>query len=716
MTDIQICNKALAALGHDRTISSLTDGSTEAVRCNHFLTEALTSVISAYEWDFAQASASSGTITDCVRILRAVNSSGAPVSVQRGSGGTITIPSGTTLHYIKLPTYAALPTAVADAVVAELTLRLYLPMVGAPQSEAASTVVKMLADRASQALDYAINIAQREALYMASPSSNTATNSADLANRALMLCGSELLIRNFDTDSTPEAVRCRQLLPMAIKRVLSANQWEFAKKTGSASTTLTALPEDFVRLVSATANGKPVQVFIEGRQIKSSVASTTYTYISSSATLDGHAEVQEAIVVALAIALLPYVSKGNEQSAAIADSLTKNYETLINQAIVAESVDYNYLGSPQDSESIQSLDLANRALMLCGSDVLVKNFDTDSSPEAVRCRQLLPMAIKRVLSANQWEFAKITATASTASTDLPDDFVRLVSATANGKPVQVFIEGKKIKASAANTTYTYISSNATLDGHAEVQEAVVVALAIMLIPYTSKSPEQGAALADSLTKSYEALVVQAITAEALDYGYLGAPQDAESLQKLDLVNRALMLSGKDIVVKNFDTDTSPEAIRSRQLLPMAIKRVLSSHDWDFATIEHQVLLTAPDDAGYARIHYPEDCLRISSVTDALGHPLETIRSGDSMRVKVGATPKTIIRYVTQDVRITELPPRVCEAISYQLAEMLGTDKAEKMRTLAELSRIRLSEAKDIDSDETASRGEWENPFLLARRS
>lgn len=49
-----ICNRALAALGHDRTITSLTqDDSTEALRCRAFFETALNDTLYAHNWDFA---------------------------------------------------------------------------------------------------------------------------------------------------------------------------------------------------------------------------------------------------------------------------------------------------------------------------------------------------------------------------------------------------------------------------------------------------------------------------------------------------------------------------------------------------------------------------------------------------------------------------------------------------------------------------------------
>ena len=61
MTETDICNRALALLGHDRPIEDfdgMTDGayndqSTEAVRCRAFYGAAVRNCLAEHDWDFA---------------------------------------------------------------------------------------------------------------------------------------------------------------------------------------------------------------------------------------------------------------------------------------------------------------------------------------------------------------------------------------------------------------------------------------------------------------------------------------------------------------------------------------------------------------------------------------------------------------------------------------------------------------------------------------
>ena len=64
MTKTEICNRALALLGHDRAITAYEDASdtsTEAARCRQFLDAAVQDVLSAHDWDFAAEETTVGT-------------------------------------------------------------------------------------------------------------------------------------------------------------------------------------------------------------------------------------------------------------------------------------------------------------------------------------------------------------------------------------------------------------------------------------------------------------------------------------------------------------------------------------------------------------------------------------------------------------------------------------------------------------------------------
>jgi len=61
MTAVDVCNNALGQIAHDRTITSLTDGSAEAVRCALFWPRARRAVLAARPWKFLQASGTPGT-------------------------------------------------------------------------------------------------------------------------------------------------------------------------------------------------------------------------------------------------------------------------------------------------------------------------------------------------------------------------------------------------------------------------------------------------------------------------------------------------------------------------------------------------------------------------------------------------------------------------------------------------------------------------------
>lgn len=104
MTKTEICNRALAVLGHDRTVTDydgrtdggFNDNSTEAERCRQFLPSAILDCLAEHDWDFAAVVKGIGNVTpdafgwarfpkphDAVRICEVVNGEGKPYKSRR---------------------------------------------------------------------------------------------------------------------------------------------------------------------------------------------------------------------------------------------------------------------------------------------------------------------------------------------------------------------------------------------------------------------------------------------------------------------------------------------------------------------------------------------------------------------------------------------------------------------------------------------------------
>lgn len=189
------------------------------------------------------------------------------------------------------------------------------------------------------------------------------------------------------------------------------------------------------------------------------------------------------------------------------------------------------------------------------------------------------------------------------------------------------------------------------------------------------------------------------------------------MTKTEICNRALAVLGHDRMVDDFDSDQSTEALRCRQFYNAALEEVLGDHDWDFAAVEIKLRLSAADENGFARIPTPPDCLRLISATNTEGNPLKTRRARDFIFIKSDGC-EAVVRYVSNDIDIETVPPKFREAFIYKLAAlicgpMFGNDK--KAEGYINLAKMKLSEAVTAEADETAYRGEWENPFINARR-
>jgi hypothetical protein len=149
MTKTDLCNRALAVLGHDRTITAYdTDSSTEAVRCRLFFDNAYLNVLAAHNWDFAavertfilswrngQGYASIVRPADCAKLVSVENENEKPIKAKQANGILYVkngdAESSVTLRWISTDTgIGDWPNAFTEAVVYELAAQLSGPMFG----------------------------------------------------------------------------------------------------------------------------------------------------------------------------------------------------------------------------------------------------------------------------------------------------------------------------------------------------------------------------------------------------------------------------------------------------------------------------------------------------------------------------------------------------------------------------------------------------------
>ena len=149
MTKTEICNRALAVLGHDRTIMDFdTDDSTEALRCRLFFDNAYLNVLASHNWDFAaverpfrlswrngQGYASIVRPADCAKLVSVESEDEKPIKVKQANG-ILYVKDGDAESYVTMrwiSTDTAMedwPNAFAEAVVYELAAQLSGPMFG----------------------------------------------------------------------------------------------------------------------------------------------------------------------------------------------------------------------------------------------------------------------------------------------------------------------------------------------------------------------------------------------------------------------------------------------------------------------------------------------------------------------------------------------------------------------------------------------------------
>jgi len=188
------------------------------------------------------------------------------------------------------------------------------------------------------------------------------------------------------------------------------------------------------------------------------------------------------------------------------------------------------------------------------------------------------------------------------------------------------------------------------------------------------------------------------------------------MTKTEICNRALAVLGHDRTITNYETDTSTEALRCRQFYDSALADCLSEHDWDFAAVVKNVGTIHPDAFGWVIVPIPDDSIRIILISDMEGNPFMTKRNRDNVSVQTFGLPAKI-RYVTKDVAESDFPHKFTECVIYQLAALLcgpmyGDDR--KTEGYTNMAKMKISDAITKETDETAYRGMFDNPFIRAR--
>lgn len=330
MTEIELCNRALAVIGHDRQITALTDGSTEAARCAQFCPAAIRNVLSAYNWNFASAEAivtldeNPKIYTPPAGFLKLVSIrdvDGHALSALR-SAGTLQIFGGgaetAIVRYVSAETsIAAFPHLVAEAVVYELAAMLFGPMVGNVQDSQGTALYHSYAKLAAAKLEAAITAEAAERAYMGGKRADAGKN--DIVNRALAKLGADTVVSDFATDPSPVAARARLFFEPSVREVLRSRDWDFASteakvalggadERGFARLTL---PPDLVRLNGVHDEAGGVLECRRNRDFFYVEADCGAAIVRYNAAIEDFSEVPEAFIdlvaEALAVRLAPTI-------------------------------------------------------------------------------------------------------------------------------------------------------------------------------------------------------------------------------------------------------------------------------------------------------------------------------------------------------------------------------------------------------------------------
>ena len=546
----------------------------------------------------------------------------------------------------------------------------------------------------------------------------------ELYNNALALLGHDRMIASL-SDTSTELTRCNMFYPGARDSVLCEYPWEWATKTLAVGTTPVSVPANLLRVIDARdPSGNPVSVTRANGQF-TAAKTATLRYVANDITISEFpGYVVEAITYALAFRLFgPILGNPTTQDGQAAQK--QFFDIAQERLSTAKSLDlseHSFMGGPSNPDALVKTDYANRALAILGSSRLIRSFDEDPCEEAVRIRQLYPMALKKVLSSYRWEFARKSATASASPYSLPADFLRLISVTdSDGKSVNARISDGTLVFDGTGAVISYTSSNVNLAKIPPyIGDLIVLAIATSMVTNfaggdDAQKAQGGTTKTEAIAAQYESAYAAAVAAEVEQNSWRVEADDPDALTKRDIANRALALIGSPEVIKDFDNDQTPIANRMRSLYAAAFDDVLTAHDWDFTAVEKPVKLPA-DRTGWARISVPDDCIRLVSISNADGNPLKYRRDRDFVHIE-SLDGQAVIRYVSKDISIADSPHKFREAVVYTLASLISASEKDGIKISGEFlnrARVKISDAVSKETDETAFRGKWENPFIKAR--
>lgn len=541
----------------------------------------------------------------------------------------------------------------------------------------------------------------------------------DICNHALAILGHDRTITSLG-DGSAEASRCSLFYPVARDNVLSSFSWEFAcRELDVASGTEFSLPGDCLRVVAVYDSSGAIPC-VRGEGTITPSRSGKLRYVTSDIDVSKLPHlVAEAITAELAFQLFgPIVGNPNSKDEVeVHQSFSALAQAKLEAAKSSDIEEHAYTGAPANADEVADLDICNRALAVLGNDRTIYSLAYDPSAEAVRCRQLLPMAKRHVLSAHAWEFASRTDDAEDGD-DLPADYVRLVGAyDLDGRPAVCRVVAGKVSGSGV-ASIRYVSSSVGVSAYpARVQEAVMMALAMSLASTVSAGQQGGAEALKNISDSANAALASAVQQEIDEATYRATPENPDVAARTDICNRALATVGSQVVLKDYATDITAEANRCRQFLPVAIRTTLKAHDWDFATAE-QVVCLHPGGDGWTRERKPEGCVRIIGVVNKDGNPLRIRSTSDALWIDSHGCDVAWLRFVSDDIDLDEAPVEFVESIVYRLASLLAGSlglSPNERANFTQLAEAKLSSAITEESNETGSPGEWDNPFLAARR-
>lgn len=198
--------------------------------------------------------------------------------------------------------------------------------------------------------------------------------------------------------------------------------------------------------------------------------------------------------------------------------------------------------------------------------------------------------------------------------------------------------------------------------------------------------------------------------------------------KVDICNAALSLLGDTATVTSIDPpEGSDQADHCARFYPLALKQILSTFPWSFATKRVIPAKLAETPVGHSEgtsnaYAVPSDCVRVQEVlfkdqSDLAKVPQYNVENMGGLQVIITPWTNIWLKYTSSEIDESLFPPAFTTALQYLLASLLagpiipGSSGISVAKEQMELYEYYIGKAQTLDARQQRNKLQFKNPFV-----